>query len=114
MTKQELIKMTGSEEQADFAMEILLKNCKKAFVEMAIKAELNEIEKEVKAFEEEGILSRYNSTWHVNWAAPHRVFGDEPLGCTAQGFRRRAGSRLARDRRTAGRVGSDREALLRR
>ena len=78
MTKQELIKMTGSEEQAAYAMEILLKNCKKAFVEMAIRAELNEIEKEVKAFEEEGILSRYNSTWHVNWAAPHRVFGDEP------------------------------------
>ena len=78
MTKQELIKMTGNEEQADFAMEILLKNCKKAFVEMAIRAELNEIEREIKAFEEEGILSRYNSTWHVNWAAPHRVFGDEP------------------------------------
>ena len=29
MTKQELIKMTGSEEQADYAMEILLRNCKK-------------------------------------------------------------------------------------
>ena len=78
MTKQELIKMTGSEEQAAYAMEILLKNCKKAFVEMAIRAELNEIEREIKAFEEEGILSNYNSTWHVNWAAPHRVFGDEP------------------------------------
>ena len=78
MTKQELIKMTGSEEQAAYAMEILLKNCKKAFVEMAIRAELNEIEREVKAFEEEGILSRYNSTWHVNWCAVNRVFGDEP------------------------------------
>ena len=78
MTKQELIKMTGSEEQAAYAMEILLKNCKKAFVRMAIQVELDKIEKEVKAFEEEGILSRYNSTWHVNWAAPHRVFGDEP------------------------------------
>ena len=43
MTKQELIKMTGSEEQADYAMEILLRNCKKAFVRMAIQAELNEI-----------------------------------------------------------------------
>ena len=45
---------------------------------MAIRAELNEIEREIKAFEEEEILSNYNSTWHVNWAAPHRVFGDEP------------------------------------
>ena len=78
MTKQELIKMTGSEEQADFAMEILLKNCKKAFVRMAIQAELNEIEREVKAFEQEGILVKCNSSYHVNWAAPHRVFGDEP------------------------------------
>ena len=78
MTKQELTKMTGSEEQAAYAMEILLKNCKKAFVEMAIRAELNEIEREVKAFEEEGILSRYNSTWHVNWCAVNRVYGDEP------------------------------------
>ena len=78
MTKQELTKMTGSEEQAAYAMEILLKNCKQGFLEMAIRAELNEIDKEIKALEEEGILSNYNSTWHVNWAAPHRVFGDEP------------------------------------
>ena len=78
MTKQELIKMTGNEEQADYAMEILLKNCKKAFVEMAIRAELNEIEREIKAFEEEGILSNYNSSWHVNWCAVNRVYGDEP------------------------------------
>ena len=43
MTNQELIKMTGTEEQATYAMEILLKNCKEAFVRMAIQAELNEI-----------------------------------------------------------------------
>ena len=78
MTKQELIKMTGSEEQADFAMEILLKNCKRAFVEMAIQAELDVIEKEVKAFEQEGILVKCNSTYHVNWGAAYKVFGDEP------------------------------------
>ena len=78
MTKQELIKMTGSEEQAVYAMEILLKNCKKPFVEMAIRAELKEIENQIKAFEEEGILYKCNSTYHVDWGAPHRVFGDEP------------------------------------
>ena len=78
MTKQELTKMTGSEEQAAYAMEILLKNCKKAFVEMAIRAELNEIEREVKAFEEEGILYKCNSSYHVNWGAAYKVFGDEP------------------------------------
>ena len=78
MTKQELIKMTGSEEQADFAMEILLKNCKKAFVRMAIQAELNEIEWEVKAFEQEGILVKCNSSYHVNWGSAYKAFGDEP------------------------------------
>ena len=72
MTKQELIKMTGSEEQAAYAMEILLKNCKKPFVEMAIRAELNEIEKQAKAFEEEGVLVRPNGTYCVNWGAPNR------------------------------------------
>ncbi len=78
MTKQELIKMTGSEEQAAYAMEILLKNCKKPFVRMAIQEELGEIENKVKAFEEEGILYKCNSTYHVDWGAPQRVFGDEP------------------------------------
>ena len=78
MTKQELIKMTGSEEQAAYAMEILLKNCKKAFVEMAIRAKLGEIEREVKAFEEEGILYKCNGSYHVSWCAVNRVYGDEP------------------------------------
>ena len=78
MTKQELIKMTGSEEQADFAMEILLKNCKKAFVRMAIKAELNEIDNQIKAFEAEGILVKCNSSYSVNWAEAYKPFGDEP------------------------------------
>ena len=78
MTKQELIKMTGSEEQAAYAMEILLKNCKRAFVEMAIKAELNEIDNQVKTFEQEGILVKCNSSYHVNWGAAYKVFGDEP------------------------------------
>ena len=78
MTKQELIKMTGSEEQAAYAMEILLKNCKKAFVEMAIRAELNEIEKEVKAFEEEGILSRYNGTSSLKWLTWKGISGLGP------------------------------------
>ena len=78
MTKQELIKMTGSEEQADFAMEILLKNCKKPFVRMAIQVELDEIEREAKDFEKEGVLVMRNGSYSVNWGAPRNVFGDEP------------------------------------
>lgn len=78
MTKQELIKMTGSEEQAAYAMAILLKNCKKAFVEMAIQAELAEINKQINAFKEDGIIVTANGTDWVNWGAADAIFGNEP------------------------------------
>ena len=64
MTKQELIKMTGSEEQAAYAMEILLRNCKKDFVRLAIQAELNKIESQIEAFKEEGIIYEVNHSNH--------------------------------------------------
>ena len=78
MTKQELIQMTGSEEQATYAMEILLKNCKKSFVKLAIQAELKRIEDEIKALKEEGIIYEANHSYSVNWEAPEAVFGNEP------------------------------------
>lgn len=78
MTKQELIQMTGSEEQATYAMEILLKNCKESFVKMAIQAELKRIEDEIKALKEEGIIYEANHSYSVNWEAPEAVFGNEP------------------------------------
>ena len=78
MTKQELIKMTGSEEQAAYAMEILLRNCKKDFVRMAIQAELNKIESQIEAFKEEGIIYEVNHSNHVNWGKAQEVFGNEP------------------------------------
>ena len=78
MTKQELIEMTGSEEQADFAMEILLRNCKESFVKMAIRAELNKIDSQIEAFKQEGIIYEANHSNSVDWGAPERVFGNEP------------------------------------
>ena len=78
MTKQELIQMTGSEEQAAYAMEILLKNCKEAFVKMAIQAEMKRIEEEIRALKEEGIIYEANHSYSVDWGAPERVFGNEP------------------------------------
>ena len=78
MTKEELVEMTGSEEQAAFAMEILLRNCKKPFVRMAIRAELAAIEDQAKALEKEGILYKNNGSYHVAWGAAHKVYGDEP------------------------------------
>ena len=78
MTKLELIGMTGSEEQAAYAMEILLRNCKEAFVTMAIKAELNKIDSQIEAFKQEGIIYEANHSNSVDWGAPERVFGNEP------------------------------------
>ena len=78
MTKKELIEMTGSEEQAAYAMEILLKNCKESFVKMAIKAELREIEEKIEAFKQEGIIYESNHSNHVNWGKAEEVFGNEP------------------------------------
>ena len=78
MTKQELIKMTGSEEQAAYAMEILLRNCKKDFVRMAIQAELNKIDSQIEAFKLEGIIYEVNHSNHVNWGKAQEVFGNEP------------------------------------
>lgn len=78
MTKQELIEMTGSQEQATYAMEILLRNCKEAFVKMAIKAEINKINGQIEAFKEEGIIYEANHSYSVDWGAPERVFGNEP------------------------------------
>lgn len=78
MTKQELIKMTGSEEQAAYAMEILLRNCKKDFVRMAIHAELNKIDSQIEAFKQEGIIYEVNHSYSVDWGAPERVYGNEP------------------------------------
>lgn len=43
MNKEELIKMTGSEEQANYAMEILLNKVKRNFVESIIKLEIKEV-----------------------------------------------------------------------
>ncbi|MBE5996999.1 MAG: hypothetical protein E7240_06570 [Lachnospiraceae bacterium] len=78
MTKQELIKMTGTEERATYAMEIILKNCKEAFVRMAIQTELNEIDNQIKALEAEEILVKNNGTYTVNWAEADKPFGNEP------------------------------------
>ena len=85
MTKQELIKMTGSEEQAAYAMEILLRNCKKDFVRLAIQAELNKIESQID-------LQRRGN--HLR----SKPFQPCKLGKSPGGFRERAWRLLARNR----------------
>ena len=67
MTKQELIEMVGGEEQADFALEIVLKNLKKDFVRQCIAAEVKQIEDKIGGYEAEGVIYRANGAKHVDW-----------------------------------------------
>jgi len=67
MTMQELITMTGSQDQADFALHILLKHVKPAMIHAAVKAELDTINREIKALEAEGYIYTCNGMQHVCW-----------------------------------------------
>lgn len=78
MTRKELIEMTGSEEQAAYALDILLKGIKAPFLRMAIQAELGEIDSEISGLEAEGLIVKTNGTLSVNWQAEDAVFGSEP------------------------------------
>lgn len=78
MTKQELIEKTGSDEQAEYAISILLKNCKEPFLRMAINAELDEINEQIEALKNDGIIVSANQTDRVNWGAADAPFGNEP------------------------------------
>lgn len=75
MTKQELIEMTGSEEQADYAMQILLKHIKPAFIRAAINAEINSINKEIEALKEEGYAYSGNGYDHASWSKAESLNG---------------------------------------
>lgn len=66
MTRQELIEMTGSEEQADYAMEIVLKNIKREFVKQCVKAEVAEIEARISELKTSRHIYTANGMNHVN------------------------------------------------
>lgn len=67
MTKTELIEMVGSEEQADYAMEIILNQLKKDFIKNAIKSKLTDTENKMAELETEDIIYTENGTKKVNW-----------------------------------------------
>lgn len=75
MTKQELIQMCGTEEQANYAMEILIKNVKVDFVKMAIKAEISETKNQIKKLKDLGFIYSSNGTLHVNWGKADELNG---------------------------------------
>lgn len=67
MTKAELIKILGNEEQANFAMEIILNQVNEKFVRTAINIELEKIKTEIAVLEEKNIIYTVNGIKKVNW-----------------------------------------------
>ncbi len=67
MTKKELVEMVGTEEQADYAMEIILSQVKKDFVKRAIEGKISEVENRMNELEVEDIIYTANGFKKVNW-----------------------------------------------
>ena len=75
MTKQELVEMTGSEEQANFALRLLLKSVQPGFVLKAVEMELDEIDSKIASMEAEGYIVTTNGHKHVNWGKAKDLCG---------------------------------------
>lgn len=75
MTKQELIKMVGSEEQANYAMEIVLKNLRPDFIRSVVRLELKSIDQEIQSMKDAGFIVTNNGYDSVNWSKSMRLNG---------------------------------------
>ena len=75
MTKQELIKMVGSEEQAEYTLEIILKNLKPDFIRAVVQTELNEVDREINTMETDGYIVTVNGQKRVNWGKAMKLDG---------------------------------------
>lgn len=62
MTREELIELVGDEDQADYALIVLLRQIKPGFLKSAISAELKEVEAAIEALRAEGIIRFCNGT----------------------------------------------------
>ncbi|MGN0999734.1 MAG: hypothetical protein ACI4PO_09300 [Faecousia sp.] len=75
MTINEMTERFGSEENADYVTGILIKNVKPDFIRLALRAEVAEIEAELKTMEQDGWIYSCNGTRHVNWAKADKLNG---------------------------------------
>lgn len=75
MTKQELIRIMGSEEQAEYTLEIILKNLKPDFIRTVVQTELNEVDREINAMETDEYIVIANGQKHVNWGKAMELDG---------------------------------------
>ena len=79
MARQELIKMTGNEEQATLAIDILLSQVQPDFIEMAIRAELKDVEAQITNAEKEGLIVKTNGIYAVNWRKEYEPLNGETV-----------------------------------
>lgn len=79
MTRQELAKMAGNEEQATLTMDILLNQIQPDFIAMAIRAELKTIEEQIANAEKEGLIVKTNGTYSVNWRKEYEPLNGDTI-----------------------------------
>ena len=79
MTRQELTKMAGNEEQATFAMDILLNQIQPDFIVMAIRAELKAVEEQITNAEKEGLIVKANGAYAVNWRKEYEPLNGDTI-----------------------------------
>lgn len=75
MTRTELIEMVGTADQAEYAMDILLKNVKESFIKSCINAELKSVEEEIRQLEAEGYISKTNGICSANYSNVAKLNG---------------------------------------
>lgn len=79
MTRQELTKMAGSEEQATLAMDILLNQIQPDFIAMAIRAELKAIGEQITNAEKEGLIVKVNGVYTINWRKEYEPLNGDTI-----------------------------------
>lgn len=75
MTRKELTALTGSVDQTDLAIELLLKHTKPALIRSAIRAEKVDLEAELTLLVAAGYVVNVNHSYSVNWARPEELNG---------------------------------------
>ena len=68
MKKEDLVIMTGSEEEADFLVTLLLDSVKLPFVLSVVHGKIKDVENSLDLLKEEGIVYWANGGYSINWA----------------------------------------------
>ncbi|MCD8013278.1 MAG: hypothetical protein LUG99_08900 [Lachnospiraceae bacterium] len=67
MTREELTKQVGGEENAEYAMNLILKNIEPGFIRAILRSEKSAVEYQLKELEAEGFACMVNGSYHTDW-----------------------------------------------